>query len=73
MGDKGGAMNDLRQFAQNAELQKSPVAPARRAAPATLHREQNQPAEAAKVLDEARKKYEAELAKDPARPSGGTC
>ena len=66
-GDKGGAMNDLRQFGQNAELQKSPIAPLAALHLATLHREQNQAAEAAKVLDEARKKYEAELTKDPER------
>lgn len=67
MGDRGGAMNDLRQFSQNAELQKSPVAPLAALHLATLHREQNQPVEAAKVLDEVRKRYEPELAKDPER------
>jgi TolA-binding protein len=67
MGDKGGAMNDLRQFAQSADLQKSPEAPLAALHLATLHREQNQPAEAVKVLDDARKRYEADLAKDPKR------
>ncbi len=67
MGDRGGAMNDLRQFAQNADLQKSPEAPLAALHLATLHREQNQPAEAAKVLDDARKRYEADLTKDPKR------
>ncbi len=67
LGDKGGAMNDLRQFAQNDQLKKAPAAPLAALQLATLLREQNQPAEAAKVLDEARKRYESELAKDPRR------
>ncbi len=67
MGDRGGAMNDLRQFAQNAELQKSPVAPLAALHLATLHREQNQPAEAAKVLEDARNRHGEELAKDAER------
>jgi cellulose synthase operon protein C len=66
MGDRGGAMNDLRQFA-NGERANSPVAPLAFIHLATLHREQNQPAEAAKVLDDARKKYEAALAQDKDR------
>ncbi|HVK17150.1 MAG TPA: tetratricopeptide repeat protein [Fimbriiglobus sp.] len=67
LGDRGGAMNDLRQFAQNGELQKAPEAPLAALHLATLHRDQNQPAEAAKVLDDARKRYEPALAKDQQR------
>jgi TolA-binding protein len=67
MGDRGGAMNDLRQFARNDQLKQSPEAALAALHLATLHREQNQPAEAAKVLDDARKRYEADLAKDPQR------
>jgi TolA-binding protein len=67
LGDKGGATNDLRQFSQNADLRKSPVAPLAALHLATLLREQNNPAEAAKVLDEARKHYDGELARDPER------
>lgn len=66
MGDRGGAMNDLRQFA-NGERANSPVAPLAFVQLATLHREQNQPAEAAKVMDEARKKYEQPLSQDKDR------
>ncbi|MBX3400377.1 MAG: tetratricopeptide repeat protein [Gemmataceae bacterium] len=66
MGDRGGAMNDLRQFA-GGERSNSPVAPLAYLQLAALHREQNQPAEAVKVLDEARKKYEAALAQDKER------
>ena len=66
MGDRGGAMNDLRQFA-GGTLQQSPVAPLALVQLATLHREQNQAAEAAKVMEEARKKYEAPLAQDKER------
>jgi tetratricopeptide (TPR) repeat protein len=66
MGDRGGAMNDLRQFA-GGNLQHSPVAPLALLQLATLFREQNQSAEAAKVLDEARKKYEKDLANDRER------
>lgn len=67
LGDKGGAVNDLRQFSQNGELQKAPEAPLAALHLATLHREQSQPAEAAKVLDDARKRYEPELTRDPQR------
>lgn len=67
LGDKGSAINDLRQFVQNGELQKTAEAPLAALHLATLHREQNQPAEAAKVLDDARKRHEPELAKDPKR------
>jgi TolA-binding protein len=67
LGDKGGATNDLRQFSQNAELRKSPVAPLAALHLATLLREQNNPTEAAKILDEARKHYDGELARDPER------
>ncbi len=66
MGDRGGAMNDLRQF-QNGERAQSPVAPLAFIHLATLLREENQPAEAVKVLDEARKKFEAALAQDKER------
>lgn len=66
-GDRGGAINDLRQFAQNAELQKSPVAPLAALHAATLHREEGRPADAAKVLEEARQRHTDELAKDPER------
>ncbi len=66
-GDKGGAMNDLRAF-MNAEATKNDkFAPLAALHLATMHREQNQAAEAAKVLEDARKRYEADLAKDPER------
>jgi TolA-binding protein len=65
-GDKGGAVNTLRQFA-NDPLQKSPVAPLALIALATLLREQNQSQAAADTLKQARERFEAELIKDAAR------
>jgi TolA-binding protein len=67
-GDRGGAMNELRRFTQQP-LQSAPVAPMALLRLATLYREQNQPAEAAKVLDEARKKHEAAVNGDKERAS----
>ena len=69
-GDKGGAINALRQFA-NDPLQKSPVAPLAMIALATLLREQNQAQAAADALKQARDKYEAQLAADPERGGVG--
>ncbi|MBY0461399.1 MAG: tetratricopeptide repeat protein, partial [Gemmataceae bacterium] len=60
-GDKGNAINALRAF-NTDPLQKSPVAPLAVVTLATLLREQNQPAEAVKVLAEARQKFEPGLA-----------
>lgn len=65
-GDKGNAINVLRQFA-NDPLQKSPVAPLAHVALATLLREQNQSQQAADALQQARQKFEGQLAGDPAR------
>ncbi|MBY0512477.1 MAG: tetratricopeptide repeat protein [Gemmataceae bacterium] len=65
-GDKGGAMNALSAFRQDP-LGKSPVAPLAYVTLATLLREQNKPADAATVLNEARQRYEGPLAGDPAR------
>ena len=59
-GDKGNATNSLRAFLTDP-LQKSPVAPLGVVYLATLLREQNQAAEAAKVLQEARNKFEGRL------------
>ena len=67
LGDRGGATNDLKAFQSNPELQASPVAPLALIQLAVQFREQNQPAEAVKVVDEARKRYEAPLAADPER------
>ncbi|HEY1190831.1 MAG TPA: tetratricopeptide repeat protein [Gemmata sp.] len=59
-GDKGNAINALRGFA-NDPLQKSQVAPLGMIYLATLLREQNQAAEAVKVMNEARQKFEQRL------------
>ncbi len=67
LGDRGGATNDLKAFQSNPELQANPVAPLALIQLAVQFREQNQPAEAVKVMDEARKRYEAPLAGDPER------
>jgi TolA-binding protein len=65
-GDKGNAINALRQFA-NDPLQKSSVAPLAYLSLATLLREQNQLPQAAETLQQARQKYEGQLAGDPSR------
>ena len=59
-GDKGGATNTLRAFA-NDPLQKSPVAPLAFVYLGTLLREQNQAAQAAQVLQDGRNKFEGRL------------
>ena len=59
-GDKGGAINVLRGFASDP-LQKSPAAPLAYIYLAALLREQNQSAEAAKLLQQARQKFEGGL------------
>lgn len=64
LGDKNGAINDLKGVA-GGDLKASPVAPLAALHMATLWREQNNPAEAAKVLDDARKRFEQPLAGDP--------
>lgn len=63
-GDKGGATNALAAF-KNDPLAKSPVAPLAYIALATLQREQNQAANAATTMQEARTKFEGPLASDP--------
>lgn len=65
-GDKGGAVNALRQFL-NDPLQKSAVAPLALVALATHLREQNQAQAAADTLKQARDRFESQLGKDPAR------
>ena len=65
-GDKGNAINVLRQFA-NDPLQKSRVAPLALVALATLLREQSQSQAAADVLRQARDKFEGPLNGDPKR------
>jgi tetratricopeptide (TPR) repeat protein len=65
-GDKGGAINTLRQFSGDP-WQRSPVAPLAFIHLATLLREQNQAAQAADVLRQAREKFEGPLSNDPAR------
>ena len=66
MGDKGGAVNELRQFTQDP-WQSSPTAPFAIMAMATLLREQNQAQAAADVLAAARQKHESGMQKDPER------
>lgn len=67
LGDRGGATNDLKAFQSNPELQASPIAPLALVQLCVQLREQNQAAEAVKVAEEARKRYEAPLAADPER------
>ncbi len=65
-GDKGNAVNTLRQFTHDP-LQKSPVAALAHLTLATLLREQNQAQAAADTLNQARQKFEGQLLGDPAR------
>ena len=65
-GDKGNAVNSLREFASDP-LQKSSVAPLAFIALATLLREQNQIPQAAETLQQARQRFEGQLASDPTR------
>ncbi len=65
-GDKGGAVNALAAFAGDP-LAKSPVAPLAFVARATLLREQNQAANAAQVMQDARTRFEGALNGDPVR------
>lgn len=59
-GDKGNAINALRQFG-NDPLQKSPAAPLGYIYLGTLLREQNQAPQAVQALQEARNKFEGSL------------
>jgi TolA-binding protein len=65
-GDRGGAMNDLRQFA-GGDRANSPVAPLAYVHLATLLRDENKAAEAAQVMADARQKYEQALSQDKER------
>jgi tetratricopeptide (TPR) repeat protein len=65
-GDRGGATNALRAFA-NDPLAKSPVAPLASVALATLLREQNQFPQAIEVMASARQKFEGQLNGDAER------
>src|SRR5439155_2549610 len=60
------AMNELRRFS-NPPLKTAPVAPMALLQLATLLREQNKAADAAKVLADCRKEYEPALLKDSER------
>ena len=62
-GDKNGAINELRKFTTDP-LQQSVAAPIAVLHLATLLREQNKAADAATMLDAARKRHEPNLTKD---------
>jgi TolA-binding protein len=64
--DVNGAMNELRRFTADP-LKNAPVAPMALLELATLLRGQNNPAEAANVLNQCRQQYEQKLQGDPAR------
>jgi TolA-binding protein len=66
-GDKQGAINELRRFTSDDRLKAAAVAPLGILKMATLLREQNKADEAARVLDECRKRHEQALLKDKAR------
>jgi tetratricopeptide (TPR) repeat protein len=66
--DVGGAINELRRFLGDP-LKTSAIAPMACLHLATLLRGQNNPMEAAKVLEQCRKDQEPILQKDPARSS----
>ena len=62
-GDRGGAMNDLRE-AMKGDAKTAPLAALHLA---TLLREEGKAADAEKVLADARKRFESDLEKDPER------
>jgi TolA-binding protein len=64
--DVGGAINELKRF-RNDPLKSASVAPMACLHLATLLRKQNNPAEAAAVLDQCRKETETALLNDPQR------
>jgi TolA-binding protein len=65
MGDKQGAINELRRFTD--ALKTATIAPMGLLQLSLLLREQNKAEEAAKVLEECRKQHEETLLKDPGR------
>ncbi len=66
-GDRGGAMADLRSVFTDEATKNERFAPLAPLHLATLLREEGKPADAAKVLTEARKQYEGVLAGDKDR------
>lgn len=62
-GDRGGAMNDLRE-AMKSDAKTAPLAALHLA---TLFREEGRAADAEKVLADVRKQFEGDLGKDPER------
>ncbi len=66
-GDRGGAMNDLRSVFTNEATKATPSAPLAALHLATMLRQENKPADAAKVMEDARKQYEGTLAADKER------
>jgi TolA-binding protein len=67
VGDKNGAMNEFRRFANDNVLKAATVAPLGLLELAILLREQNKAAEAAKVLEDCHKQHEPALKKDATR------
>lgn len=66
-GDRGGAMNDLRSVFTNEATKNTPSAPLAALHLATMLRQEGKPADAAKVMEDARKQYEGTLAADKER------
>ncbi len=66
-GDRGGAMNDLRSHFTNNDTKNTPTAPLAALHLATMLRQENKPADAATVMETARKQYEGTLAADKER------
>lgn len=71
-GDRGGAANELQPFAQNGARRDSPAAPLAALDLAALLRFDNRPAEAVKVLADARQRHEGALLADPERAGVAT-
>jgi tetratricopeptide (TPR) repeat protein len=65
-GDLGTAMNELARF-QGDPLRGTPVAPVALLHLAEMHRAQGRPAEAVKVLEQARQQHEGQLLRQPER------
>lgn len=66
-GDRGGAMNDLRSVFTSEATKNTPSAPLAALHLATMLRQEGKPADAAKVMEDARKQYEGTLAADKER------
>jgi tetratricopeptide (TPR) repeat protein len=67
MGDTGGAINELNRFRGEPQLTKSEIAPAALVRLSEIMVQQGRAVDAAAMMEKARKDYEPDLLKNPAR------